>query len=210
MKKINLDNYPRRALYEAFKGGEVPIFSVTNLIDITVFKAFIDQNVYRFFIAISFLISKAVNRVPELRHRLVGGELFEFERVDPGYTILLDDRTFSFCDSRYFEDFKSYREYAEKQIHAVRECPDHETREKHQRFFINNLPWFGFTSVAHPYGKQYASVPVISIGKYFEQNGSLIVPIGIQVHHGLADGFHIGDFYESLSVMCRRPTVYFQ
>jgi chloramphenicol O-acetyltransferase type A len=210
MKKIDLETYPRRALFEAFKDREVPVFSVTNLIEISAFKPFIDQNGYGFFVAISFLISKAVNQVPELRHRLICGELFEFEKVDPGYTVLLDDRTFSFCDSKYFEDFEAYRKYAEKRIDAVKKRPDLETWDKHGMFFITNLPWFSFTSITHPFGEQYASIPIISIGKYFEQNGSLIVPIGIQVHHGLVDGIHIGDFYENLSAMLRTPADYYR
>lgn len=210
MKKIDLETYPRRALFEAFKDREVPVFSVTNLVDITPFKSFIDRNGYGFFVAISFLISKAVNAVPELRHRLVGGELFEFGQVDPGYTVLLEDRTFSFCDSKYFEDFETYRNYAEKRIEEVKNQPDLETWDKHGMFFITNLPWFSFTSITHPFGQQYASIPIISIGKYFEQNGSLLVPIGVQVHHGMVDGLHVGDFYENLSTMCGRPAEHFR
>lgn len=209
MKKINLENYPRRALFEAFKDREVPVFSVTSLVEITHFKSFIEQHGYGFFIAISFLISKAVNRVPELRHRLVGGELFEFECVDPGYTVLLEDKTFSFCDSRHFEDFETYEQHAEARIKAVKTQPDRETGEKHQMFFITSVPWFSFTSITHPYDRQYASIPIISIGKYFQQHADLMMPVAVQVHHGLVDGIHVGAFYEQLSSMCRAPADHF-
>jgi chloramphenicol O-acetyltransferase type A len=154
---------------------------------------------------LSFLISKAVNRVPELRHRPIEDELFEFDRVDPGFTVLLNDRTFSFCDSRYFEDFDEYRKYSIERINEVRANPDCGTGDKHHMFFISNLPWFSFTSITHPYDKKYGSIPVVSIGKYYEQNENLVIPIGIQVHHGLVDGIHVGDFYQHLSVMCGAP-----
>lgn len=49
-----------------------------------------------------------VNGVPALRHRLIDDELWEFVRVDPGYTILLQDDSFSFCDARHFDDFDDY------------------------------------------------------------------------------------------------------
>jgi len=205
MKKIDLEKYPRRALFEAFKNRDVPVFSVTGTIDITHFKMFVDRGGYSFFLSLSFLIAKAVNLVPELRHRMIEGELFEFDRVDPGFTVLLNDRTFSFCDSRYFEDFDEYRKYSIERINEARANPDCSTGDKHHMFFISNLPWFSFTSITHPYDKKYGSIPVVSIGKYCEQNGNLVIPIGIQVHHGLVDGIHVGDFYQHLSVMCGAP-----
>jgi chloramphenicol O-acetyltransferase type A len=205
MKKINLETYKRRALFEAFKDRDIPFFSTTAQVDITHLKPFVNEHRYGFFVSLSFLISKSVNLVPELRHRIIDGELFEFERVDPGYTVLLDDRTFSFCDSRHFDGFEEYRRHANARITAIRECPDHGTGEKHHMFFITSLPWFSFTSITHPYDKKYGSIPVIAIGKYLEQNGRLVVPIGIQVHHGLVDGIHVGEFYAHLSDMCRTP-----
>jgi chloramphenicol O-acetyltransferase type A len=205
MKKIDLENYPRRGLFEAFKNRDIPIFSVTASIDVTSFKTFIDANYYGFFVSFSFLISKAVNLVPELRQRIIDGEVFEFEKVDPGFTVLLADRTFSFCDSRHFEQFDEYRQYATKKINEAREIPDCNTGEKHHMFFISNLPWFSFTSITHPYDKNYGSIPIVTIGRYLEQNARFVIPIGIQVHHGLVDGIHVGDFYNELSAICQAP-----
>lgn len=205
MKKIELEKYPRRALLEAFKNRDVPVFSVTAPVDITQFKLIASRTHYGFFVSLSFLISKAVNLVPELRHRMINGELFEFDRVHPGFTVLLDNRTFAFCDSRYFDDFSEYGKYATDRINEARENPDCSTGEKHHMFFISNLPWFSFTSITHPYDKKYGSIPVISIGKYVKQNEDMIIPIGIQVHHGLVDGIHVADFYEHLSAMCAVP-----
>lgn len=61
------------------------------------------------------------------------------------------------------------------------------------------------TSIVHPYSRQYGSIPVISIGKYFTQGNSLMLPIGLQVHHGLVDGIHVGRFYTNLTEMCTTP-----
>jgi chloramphenicol O-acetyltransferase len=38
MKKIDLEKYLRRALLEAFRNREMPVFSVTGTIDITHFR----------------------------------------------------------------------------------------------------------------------------------------------------------------------------
>lgn len=205
MRKIDLDHYPRWALLAAFKDREVPVFSVTCPVDITAFKRFADGQGLGFFVSLSFLLAQAVNRVAELRHRLIDGELYEFERVDPGYTVLQEDGTFSFCDARYFEDFKAYKAYAQAKIEEARRHPDCRTIDKHHMFFISNLPWFSFTAITHPYSQQYASIPVIAVGKYFEDNGRILLPVGIQVHHGLVDGIHVGAFYRHLTELCGKP-----
>lgn len=205
MKPINLETYKRRALFEAFKDREMPCFSTVCMVDISRFKACIDAHGLGFFVPLSFLAAKAVNRVAALRHRIVDGELFEFEQVDPGYTVLLDDETFCFCDSQYFDDFPSYRAHAEACIAQAKANPNCSTGDKHHMFFITALPWFSFTAITHPYSKQYASIPVVSFGKYFADNGGLSLPVGIQVHHGLVDGIHVGRFYQHFADLCENP-----
>jgi len=205
MKKIDLDTYKRRGMFEAFKDREIPFLATSCMVDITNLKLFVDMQRCGFFVAISYLISKTVNRVPELRQRIINGELYEFDRVDPGFTVLLEDETFSFCDSRYFEAFAEYREYASARIRAVKACPDQSVGDKNHMFFITSAPWFSFTSIVHPYTSQYGSIPIVTIGKYFEQGGALLIPIGIQAHHGVVDGIHVGKFYGQLSAMCLEP-----
>ncbi|TYT75485.1 hypothetical protein FIM25_05245 [Desulfobotulus mexicanus] len=202
MKKIDLATYKRRGMFAAFKDRDIPFFSTSSHIDISNLKKIIDDQRCGFFLSISFLITKAVNLVPELRHRVINGELFEFQRIDPGFTVLLEDETFSFCDSRYFEAFEEYRRYSEIKIQEVKECPDQSTGEKHHMFFITSLPWFSFTSIVHPHDRLYGYIPVVSIGKYFQEGERLLLPVGIQVNHALVDGIHVGKFYQHLSDMC--------
>ncbi len=208
MKKIDLAHYKRRGMFAAFKDRDIPYFAVTTHIDITRLKGFVDQQRCGFFVSLSFLISHAVNLVPELRHRIIGGELFEVSRVDPGFTVLLDDQTFSFCDARHFASFAEYRAYTNAKIREVKERPDQGVGDKHQMFFITDIPWFSFTSIVHPYDKQYSSIPIVSIGKYFSEQEKWLVPIGVQVNHGLVDAIHVGQFYTHLATMCQSPAAW--
>lgn len=206
-KKIDLASYARRGLLEAFKDRQLPCFSTTCNVDITHLKPFIDANGHGFFMTMSYAISRAVNGVPEFRHRLIEGELYEFEQVDPGFTILLEDNTFSFCDSRYFADFAAYREYSADKISSVKIAPDVGTPEKHHMFFISSIPWFSFTSFTHPFDASYASIPIFTIGKYFQHGEQLLLPLAVQVHHGLIDGFHVGLFYDRLNRLLENPSL---
>jgi chloramphenicol O-acetyltransferase type A len=158
MKKIDLDNYNRRGLFNSFKDRDIPYFSTTCNIEIQDLKKFVKLRNISFFVSFSYIISVSVNRIPQLRHRIIDGELYEFKIVDPGYTVLLDDETFS-------------------------------------------------SSFVHPYDKLYSSIPIITIGKYFEQGDSWLIPIAMQVHHGVVDGFHVGKYYDCLEKLCKNPEV---
>jgi len=146
MKRIDLDNYNRKELFNSFKDRDVPYFSTTCNIEIQNLKKFVKLRSISFFVSLSYIISVSVNRIPQLRHRIIDGELYEFKIVDPGYTVLLDDETFSFCDSKFFEDFDTYYEYAIARIEEVKNRPDQNNLEKNHMFFITNIPWFSFTS----------------------------------------------------------------
>jgi len=207
MKRIDLDNYNRRGLFNSFKDRDVPYFSTTCNIEIRNLKKFVKLRNISFFVSLSYIISVSVNRIPQLRHRIIDGELYEFKTVDPAYTVLLDDETFSFCDSKFFEDFDTYYKYAVARIEKVKNRPDQKNADKNHMFFITSIPWFSFTSFIHPYDKLYSSIPIITIGKYFEQGDSWLIPIAIQVHHGVVDGFHVGKYYDCMEELCKKSEV---
>lgn len=60
------------------------------------------------------------------------------------------------------------------------------------------MPWISFTGLTHArhFGRQ-DSVPKISVGKCFEQNGKLLMPVATYAHHGLADGYHVHQFLQT-------------
>ena len=197
-RRIDLTRYKRAELLLAFKDRQLPCFSTCCNVDVTALRDYTRTKQMSFFITMSYVLSRAVNGVSALRHRFIEDALWEFERVDPGYTILLDDNSFSFCDSRYFEDFEDYYTVARNRIESVKTNPDRTTGDKSHMFFITHVPWFSFTAFTHPFDKRYGSIPILTTGKYVERDGRLLMPLAIQVHHGLVDGIHVGAFYEQV------------
>ena len=41
-------------------------------------------------------------------------------------------------------------------------------------------------------------LPIFTMGKYFERDGKRMLPLAIQVHHAVCDGYHVGMFVERL------------
>jgi chloramphenicol O-acetyltransferase type A len=201
--EIDLNTYSRQGMFYVFKDNEIPFFSVTVNIEITEFISYTKKQDYGFFIPLSYLITKTVNEIPQFKHRIINDKLVEFKQIEPGFTVLLDNECFSFCDSLYHPNYLDYAKYTREQIEQVKINPDSSTGDKNNQFFMSNIPWFSFTSITHPFSTEYATVPVISIGKYFTQGNSIMLPLGVQIHHAIADGIHVAKFFQKLENMCQ-------
>jgi chloramphenicol O-acetyltransferase type A len=57
------------------------------------------------------------------------------------------------------------------------------------------VPWIDFTSYTHARSFSWPdSCPKISFGKMVEENNKKTIAMAIHVHHGLMDGYHVGEF----------------
>ena len=41
-------------------------------------------------------------------------------------------------------------------------------------------------------------IPIFTMGKYYKEDNKIILPLAIQVHHAVCDGFHICRFVNEL------------
>lgn len=197
--KIDMDKYPRKALFEHFMDFDIPVVVRTIQTDITLLKDFIKDNGYRFSLVFGLIITRATNHVPELRHRIVEGELVDFNKIIPSFTILSKEKQLFFSRGVFTDNFADdYPENKEILETAAKGLDPNIGKETQGLIFITNNPWNSFTSLQFPYSKKVASVPVFGIGKIYEQDGQLKAPLAIQNHHALTDGFHIGHFLDIL------------
>ena len=66
-------------------------------------------------------------------------------------------------------------------------------------FNISMVPWLEFTSLnINVYDEGKFLLPIFSMGKYFERDGKRFLPLAIQVHHAVCDGYHVGAFVARL------------
>lgn len=52
------------------------------------------------------------------------------------------------------------------------------------------------------------SIPRISWGKYFEENGKIKLPMSVQAHHALMDGMHVGQYFSMFQEILDNPVKY--
>lgn len=198
MQKVDLQHYYRRDTFHAFLHHEVPVVSICCELDVSRLWAWRREQGLRLFPLLACAIDRSINALTEFRHRIIAGELYEFAAVHPSFTVLRGDNSLSFCDAQHLDDPAAfYRQVVALGAQALQQA-DQAMPDKHDRYFVTNLPWLRFTALSHPYRARYASIPIVSIGKCTPVGGQVLMPVALQGHHSLVDGFHLAEFYRLL------------
>ena len=148
---------------------------------------------------------QAANRVPELRQRIVGDKIVEFDFCNAAHTVALADETFGNCLTdgqlsfeEFLEDAKARQEET-KHHHGFVGTQEDET----PLLFFSCVPWVAFTQVIQPAPIPADCNPRIVYGKFIKEGDRILMPVGIQANHALVDGRHIGKFYQAFEEISR-------
>lgn len=208
MKQINLNDWTRKDTFLFFKDFEKPYYSITAKVDVTKsFEYFEKYNLSKYN-GFLWFITSAANRVDELKTRIRdNNSVVLHDRVDPSFTVLTDQKTIAFCTVQYTPDTTIFFDGVEKGTQQIKENPNLEDEPgKDNLLFVSCLPWVDFTSISHPMDKDKTdSIPRISWGKFSHSGLQIRMPVNIQVHHALADGYHLGLFFKHLEELMKKP-----
>lgn len=210
MKIIDIDNWKRKEHYNFYKRLDYPHYNICANIDITKFHKFIKKNDLPFFITTIYVVSKTANDIKEFRYRIRGENVIEHEKVRPAFTIMGDEELFGFCTVDYFNDFKTFKENTIIEMKKAKENISlKDDPSKDDVLYLTSLPWISFTTASHPISiNPVDSIPRIGWGKFFEENGVIKLPLSVQVHHALADGLHVGKYFQLIQEIMDNPEKY--
>lgn len=197
MKIIDLENYPRRTHYEFFRQMAYPYVGVTVNVEVTRLVQYAKSRGGSAFLACLWAAANAANRVPELRQRMVDGNIVEFRHCDTAHTVALPDHTFCNCrtDCRCcLEEFLEYGAKCQQQVQQTHGFSATQSDET-SLIFLSCVPWLQFTQVIQPSPIPADSNPRIVFGKFFREGDKLLMPLHIQCNHALVDGYHLSRFF---------------
>ena len=187
---IDMETWERREFYEHFINEVVCSYSAVVNIDITNLKG---QQLYP---AMIWLLTKTVNDMPEFRTCLSPDGPGIFDDMHPMYTVFnKEHKNFSGIWAYFSEDYreflKSYEADTELYSKSTRYTPKDGTPPN--SFNISMVPWLEFTGFnINVTGDGKFLLPIFTMGKFFERDGKRLLPLAIQVHHAVCDGYHIG------------------
>lgn len=182
----------RREHFDNYMGVNPCTYSMTVKIDITPLR---DARL-KLYPALLYCVAAAVNRYDEFRVSLdEEGRPFVISELMPCYTVFHeDDQTFSSIWTEYSEDFETFlkrydddkRRYGSNRGLMAKPDPPHNT------FPVSMIPWVEFEGFNLNLQKGYDYLfPIFTFGKFCEDGGRRFIPMSIQVHHAVCDGFHV-------------------
>ena len=200
MRTIDMQSWPRRAIFEMFMTFEHPHAGMTANVDLTVFYPYLKEHSIRTSAAIIYVLARAANDIPEFRTRIRKDLVVEHELVHPSITVMGNKDLFGFCSLTYTLDYLQFAAEAEQSIAEVQANPNLiDPPGRDDLLFMTAIPWVSFTGVLHPMPRHPGdSIPRIAWGKFFANGASLLMPVGIQGHHALMDGLHVGRYLEAV------------
>lgn len=200
MRLVDMTSDPRRGQYEYFRTFSNPYASMTVNCDITHLRQVTRERELPFFLTVLHCAVNAANAVPELRRRIRGESVLEYENCLSSHTVALPDETYCYCVLDCDRELSEFLPYAAAEVQRAKDAPALDDGDDPDRlFFVSSVPWVSFASISLPKPVPADSNPRITFGKYFAQGDRILLPVDLTVHHGLADGIHMAKFFEGFT-----------
>ena len=200
-RTIDLATWSRREYYEFFGRMDNPYTGVVAEVDVTLLYQHSKQAGDSFYLRYLHALMRAVNEVEELRCRIEQGQVVCHDRIHVEPTQARPDGSFGFNYFPYDPSFKQFAADAQADMAYVAAGSGlmlrKENMESTDVVYFTVLPWVSFSALAHPrcWGDNRGIVSM-AVGKFHKVGERLMMPVQLQCHHGLADGYHMGRFYE--------------
>lgn len=211
IRDIDMTTYLRRDHFAHFREMTHPFAGTTVQVDITDWMQKVRERELPFFLSFVYVAGEAANAVPELRQRIHGDGIIEYDCCTSSYIVTHADGTYRYCDVRTDLPFDEYLKQAqEKQRQAEAAERLVEEDDPNRCFHISCVPWFSYTALELPKASPDYSHPSITWGKYYTEKQlrleqgevvekeKIFIPLTLIVNHALADGAHIAAFYQNL------------
>lgn len=199
MKRLlDLAAWERKEHFNFFKQFEEPFFGVCVNVDCTHAYTKAKEEGVSFFLYYLYKSLEAANKVEPFRYRILEDEVVVYDQVHASAVISRPNNTFGFSYINYQPTFEAFAAGAKAEIAQVQNSTGLFPAVSGQDVLhFSSIPWINFTSVSHARAFSFNdSCPKISFGKMTEENGRRQMAVSIHVHHGLMDGYHVGQYID--------------
>ncbi len=201
-QKIDLETWPRSALYKHFSARSNPFYSVTFPVDVTKLYQYAKANNLSFYYALIYLSTQAVNRVEAFRYTIENGAVYLLDKRHPSFTDLHPgSEQFHIVSMELEGTLQAFCEAAKAKSRSQTEFLVSE-KESKDLIYYSSLPWFDITSLTNERDfDPDDAIPRIAWGRYTEIHGQKKLHISMELNHRFIDGLHIGRYYEALTAL---------
>jgi len=202
MKKwIDFQTWPRYQHYLFFKDYEMPRYNMTFPLDVTNLYQVGKSKGYRFYFSLMHQVILTLNQFENFRYRIENGRVFDAPIDYVSFTDLIEGQNlFKMVFTHVDQDYATFEKVAiatsKKQGNTIIQMDKESILNT---IYVTSFPWGRFTHFTHATKLGSTdSVPRVSWSQYQEENGKKILNFSVEVHHGLVDGYHVGQFIHQL------------
>ncbi|MGW8566522.1 type A chloramphenicol O-acetyltransferase [Isoptericola sp. NPDC055881] len=207
---VDLSTWPRRQHFEHYLQASPCTYAMTVELDVTAFAAALRRSSRKTYVAQVWALATVVNRHDEFRMCLDDdGAPAVWPMVHPAFTVLNPDReTFACVWTPYDPDFGTFHAAAAPLLAEHSRATDFfpQGAPPAASFDVSSLPWASFTGFTlHIRDAWRHLAPIFTLGRYVERDGRVLLPLAVQVHHAVADGFHTARLVNELQELLADP-----
>lgn len=195
---INTETRERGELFRFYIEKLRNVMSMTVDTDVTKLVSFVRAHGLKFYPAMMWAVSKAVNGRAEFRYGWKDGNLVRWDNVSPYYADFHgEDERFVKLVTEYSGDLSEFHarfladreRYKDLRAFDLKEIPPN-------TFDVSCLPWVRYRSFdIHVFDEGRYLAPVVTWGRFETENGKTVMPLSVNIHHAVADGWHLSRLF---------------
>ena len=191
-------SFGRKEIFNNYHTRTNPFIIITTKIEVTDIVNFCKENNKSFYATMGYLITKTVNGIGAFKYRYDKEKIYYCDKVNSNYTQMYDEDGIGYFDVSFNEKYSEYiNNYENTYINFIKTKKSAEINL--DVIWLSCTPWFSFSSLIPPFDKEI-SIPQFIWDKYERLDNKYYINLMVMVHHGFADGNHIGRFLYDLKV----------
>lgn len=201
-KIIDLEKWDRKDYYLHYTQDIPCTFSLVIDIDITNLLLFSKQHNIKLYPLLIHGLTKTVNTIEQFRYHTKDEDIILFDSLTPEYTILNPEtKNFISLWTSHNDDIHTFNKSFMEDVEAYQNSSVLSPQENSclNTYSISMLPWTDFKGFNLNLQNTYNYLqPIFTFGKYTKNDENVTIPLAIQVHHAVIDGYHVGLLVEQL------------
>ena len=196
--KIVLEEWNRGSLFWFYIEKMRIVMSLTVDIDVAPLCAYAKRKGLKFYPAMIWVVSKVINAHDEFKYSWNNaGSLIRWDTVSPSYTVFNEeDEAFSKFVTEYSDSLPEFCQRYERDLQKHQNSRAIIEGQPENFFDVSCLPWVKYKHFdVHVFDEGIFLAPVITWGKYEIEQGKYHLPLTMNIHHAVADGFHLSRFF---------------
>ena len=201
---IDLNTWERGSLFKFYIDNMRIVMSLTADIDVAPLLAYARKNNLKFYSAMIWVVSRVINSHNEFKYGWSNeGDLIRWDYISPSYTVFnQEDESFTKFVTEYTDNLL---DFCKRTVDDQRKnkCERAIIKDQPQNFFdVSCLPWIRYKHFdVHVFDDGKFLAPVVTWGKYEAENNKVLKPLTMNIHHAVADGFHLSRFFNEVQAL---------